>query len=134
MIKLVQKFQIMKDSSAGNNGVEGEAMKAKWIQDYDMRTDRIYARPGCPKCDAPIGREEDGTYLCYSCGKEVKVDDADMLRWFALRRATRTELEDDALGCGGKKCMETVYVRNPVTMKWQPAYGKCKQCGAKFIV
>lgn len=118
-------------------------MKAEWITEYDFRTDSCYQCPGCPECQAPVG-SLDGKIRCYSCGKEYELDD-DMKSWREKRQTTKTEWLDcirhkpingvtPAIGCGGKKCVETIYTRNPVTLEWQVAYGRCIKCGAKFIV
>ena len=60
-----------------------------------------------------------------------------LIEWFKVREETKTEIEDcfpeEMGGCGGKKCMEVRYIRNPVTLEWQTAGGKCK-CGMSFIV
>ena len=118
-------------------------MKAKWIRDYDHISDKCYDRPGCPKCEAPVGKDEDEKYHCFSCGKEVEVTDPDMIRWLEERSEEKVEMEDcpeftttngRTYGCGGKGCVETHYVRNHVTMEWQTAWGECKNCGARFIV
>lgn len=109
-------------------------MNAIWVMEYDMHTDKCYNTLGCPKCKEPIGRCEDGRFRCFSCGKVVYVKDKTMLDWYNKRSETKTEYEDCFLGCGGKKCVEVVYRRNPVTMEWQTAGGKCKKCGMRFIV
>lgn len=115
-------------------------MRATWILEYDFRTDKCYKRPGCPECEEPIGKDDDGKYRCYSCGAEISPD-KHMLKWFKKREETKTEIEDcikckkePVMGCGGKKCVEVHYRRNPVTLQWEVASGKCKQCGRMFIV
>jgi hypothetical protein len=61
-----------------------------------------------------------------------------MLEWFKIRRETRVRMPDcfpvEMKGCGGKKCVETHYMRNPITLKWQVMGGKCKKCGMEFII
>lgn len=106
-------------------------LKAVWITDYDHRTDKLYKRPGCPECQAPVG-SLGGKIRCYSCGKEYELDN-NMKSWTDKRQTTKTEWLD-CIGCGGKKCVETIYTRNPVTLEWQVTYGKCIKCGAEFIV
>lgn len=105
-------------------------MKAEWITEYDFRTDSCYQCPGCPECQAPVG-SLDGKIRCYSCGKEYELDD-DMKSWREKRQTTATEMQI-CFRCS-KKSMKTVQVRNPVTLEWQVAYGKCLKCGAEFIV
>ena len=118
-------------------------MKAIWELDYDYRTDKCYQRPMCPDCSVPIGKDEDGKYRCFGCGKEVAVDDPEMVQWFAKREETKIEMLDDPVitslnghtsGCGGKYCVETLFVRNHVTLEWQAARGECKNCGMRYIV
>lgn len=117
-------------------------MKPTWILDYDMHTDKCYNRPGCPECDAPVGKYEDGKYRCYSCGKEAEITDPDMIKWFQDREGEKVEYEDcpqyeiegTIYGCGGKGTTETHYYKNPVTLKWQVGWGQCNRCGKRFIV
>lgn len=119
-------------------------LKAVWITDYDYRTDKTYKRPGCPDCEEAIGRFRN-VYKCYNCGAAVEVEDEEMKVWFSVREEKKKEFHDcirhkpingvsKAIGCGGKKCVETIYTRNPVTLKWQAAYGKCLRCGMSFMV
>ena len=107
---------------------------AKWVLEYDMHTDKCFKMPGCPKCDAPIGKCEDGLYRCFSCGEEVFMEDPRMIKWMEKREDTKTEYEDCFLGCKGKNCVKVLYRRNPVTLKWQQAYGEGEKCGLHFIV
>lgn len=117
-------------------------MKAVWSMDYDYHTDETYNRPSCPECQAPVGKEDDGKFYCYSCGGEVIVEDADMLQWLTemdeerveMRDCPRFEVDGMTFGCGGIKCRETHYHRNPVSRKWQTAWSQCKNCGARTIV
>lgn len=119
-------------------------MEAVWFDDYDLHTDKLFKRPGCPECHEPIGMDEGGRYRCFSCNGEVEVKDDEMLNWFAARSEQKITMEDDPVitskdgkhssGCGGKKCVETHWVRNKVTLEWQVAYGQCKKCGMQFIV
>jgi len=110
-------------------------MNAAWVTDYDMAEDKCYKAPGCPTCREPIALYEDGKYRCLSCGKVVKPSE-EMLKWFADREGRKTEIQDcpKIIGCGGKKCVEVVYRKNPITLKWEAAGGMCKRCGMKFIV
>lgn len=111
-------------------------MKAEWGVDYDLHTDSCYSHPVCPKCKEPIWKRKDNKYHCFACGEAVEIQE-DMIEWFKVREETKTEMEDcfpeEMGGCGGKKCMEVRYIRNPVTLEWQTAGGKCK-CGMSFIV
>ena len=119
-------------------------MKAIWAMDYDFRQDKCFNRPSCPECQEPIIKREDGKYHCLCCGKEVDVKDPEMQEWLAIREEVKTEYEDCHIikdkdgnhiaGCGGEKCVETHYMRNPITLKWQVMGGKCKLCGSIFIV
>ena len=120
-------------------------MKSEWITDYDMHTDKCYKRPGCARCKEPIFKCEDGKYHCVNCGRIVKPDD-EMLEWFKAREETKVEIEDCfpeymdingekvKMGCGGRQCYEVHYRRNPITLEWQVAGGKCTKCGNRFIV
>lgn len=108
-------------------------MKAIWADDYDMREDKCYGRPCCPECNAPIGKYEDGLYHCFSCGEVVEVTDPDMIEWLKVREETKTEYSDCGR-CGGKNCVETHYMRNPITLKWQVMGGQCTKCGMRFMV
>lgn len=118
-------------------------MTAIWGIDYDFRSDKCYKVPSCPECEEPIARYEDGQYHCLNCGEIVELSD-DMLSWFKVREETKIEIQDcpkmttksgvHLSGCGGKNCMEIHYRRNPVTLKWEQAFGFCKECGTRFIV
>ncbi len=120
---------------------------AVWVKTYDSRTDKSYDAPGCPDCMEPIGRYGNGRFYCFSCGKEILMGNAEMFKWYQERRETKTEYEDCfpedvklkngekvKMGCGGKKCMLVRYRRNPVTMEWESAGGKCARCGMNFVV
>jgi len=119
-------------------------MNAIWGLDYDMHNDKCYKRPCCPECGEPIFKYGDGTYHCVNCHQVVKIKDEEMKKWLEIREETKIELEDcpkittkdgrHLSGCGGKKCMEIHYVRNPISLKWQQAYGECRNCGTRFIV
>ena len=118
-------------------------MTAIWDLDYDLHTDSCYQCPSCPECQAPIGKDGDGLYRCFSCGEIVDVTDPEMLEWFRLREETKIERTDckqwktkagKTIGCGGENCYVTHYVRNLVTLEWPAAYGGCEKCGTRFIV
>ncbi len=102
--------------------------KADWILDYDMHTDSTYRRPGCPKCNVPVG--SDGK--CYSCGKEYWFNDK-MRKWFDDRAGEKVETED-CWRCGGVGTVEMHCRKNHVTCEWQAAWGHCTKCGMRFIV
>ena len=109
-------------------------MRAIWGEDYDYIMDKCYPTPVCPECEEPIGKKKDGLYHCFSCGKVVEIADEDIKEWFAEREGEKIEMKDCVLGCGGKKCVETHYVKNPVSKEWQTAWGVCTRCGRRFIV
>ena len=117
-------------------------MNAVWLTDYDWRTDKNYDCPCCPECQEPIWKHEDGQYRCLSCGEVISIDEK-MQEWFKAREETKTEYLDCpkitldngmSRGCNGKNCVETHYMRNPVTLEWQTCGGKCVICGYQFIV
>lgn len=119
--------------------------KAEWKTDYDYRTDKCFDRPQCPECYAPIFEHEVGKFRCVSCDQEFELDDK-MKEWVRSRSGTKIEMEDCPdyefehkgkkikMGCGGKGCVETHYIKNDVTLEWQAAWGVCKNCGGRFIV
>ena len=117
-------------------------MKAEWGMDYDHVTDKCYERPVCPECDAPVIKFDDGKYRCVSCRNVIDVDDEQMLKWLTDREDTKVEMKDcpkfesngHTYGCGGKNTVETHYIRNNVTLKWQVAWGECTQCHMRFMV
>lgn len=119
-------------------------MNAIWGLDYDLHMDKCYKRPCCPECEAPIFKDEKGAYRCVNCQHVIKIIDDDMMTWLKVREETKVELEDcpkittkdgkHLSGCGGKKCMEVHYRRNPITLEWQQAYGQCRKCETRFIV
>lgn len=116
-------------------------MFAVWGTDYDYITDECYKRPCCPECEEPIGLD-DGVYRCFSCGKEVEVNDPEMLEWLERRSKVKIVMRDcpeheykgKKMGCGGKRCVETHMMRNPVTLEWQERGGVCTRCGRRWIV
>lgn len=108
-------------------------MKAVWVMDYDHTEDKTYYRPGCPECQAPVGKDIDDEYHCYSCGKVVSVEDPERVRWFAEMSDTMTEMSK-CWRCGRDNALKTLYIRNPVSRKWQAASGECRECGMRFIV
>ena len=121
--------------------------KAIWGTDYDMHEDKCYKCPACPECREPVFLYEDNKYHCVSCGKVVEVKDPKMLKWFEEREGTKIEMEDCfseevelkngqkiKMGCGGKKCVEVHYRKNPVTLEWETMGGHCTKCDMKFIV
>lgn len=111
-------------------------MFAVWGEDYDFIMDDTFKCPVCPECEEPIGKMGDGKYHCFSCGKEVEIADEDIKGWFAEREGEKVEMEDcnGRKGCGGKNCVETHYVKNPISKEWQQAWGECIRCGMRFIV
>ena len=117
-------------------------MKAIWFSDYDSGTGKLYKRPGCPKCREPIRLDKDGNYRCNLCGEVVKIEDGQVFDWLAKKSEEKVSIEDDQeittragkIGCNGKRCVETHWIRNAATLEWQIAYGRCKNCGARFIV
>ena len=113
-------------------------MEAIWGLDYDFETDKCFLRPSCPECEAPLWKDKDGTYSCVNCGKDISITDPKMKEWLDIREETKIEYEDcnkiASVGCGGKKCVKTLYIRNKVTLEWQPASGYCEKCGMHYIV
>lgn len=107
-------------------------MKAEWIVEYDLQTDSTYRCPGCVKCYAPVFKMTDGKYRCVSCRERAELDD-EMKAFLEEREETKVEMSG-CISCGGKMCVEIHYRKNPVTMKWQVAYGGCRACGSRFIV
>ena len=81
--------------------------KAEWLEHYDWRSDKI--------CEEPV-QVDDKMKEYISKVSEVKID------W------------QNCFKCGNKNCVETYYRRNPATMEWKTAHGKCVECGRRFIV
>lgn len=106
--------------------------KAIWIPDYDFHSDKTYICPGCADCREPIIQKKNGKCFCISCEEETVPDDK-MKKWLEERSRTKIEWED-CLICEGKRCVETNYVVNKVTLEWQEVFGNCRRCGASFIV
>lgn len=108
--------------------------KAKWIIDYDFRQDKRFRSPGCPDCEETCYLFEDGQYRCLMCGDVLDLDKR-MIKWMNKRLETKTKMIDcNILGCGGKKCVEAHYRRNPITLKWEFMSCVCKNCGLKMLV
>ena len=97
--------------------------KAVWAEQYDWRNDKIYSRPCCPDCEEPI-IYSGGQYRCMLCEEPVQVDDK-MKEY--IRKVSEVKIE-------WQNCVETYYRRNPATMEWETAHGKCVECGCRFIV
>lgn len=120
-------------------------IKAKWLTDYDMHNDKCFDRPQCPECIAPVHEYERDEFRCISCHELIELDE-DMKEWVRSRAETKVEMEDCPdyefehkgkkikMGCGGTACVETHYVRNPITLAWQVAWGRCTKCDSRFIV
>ncbi len=105
--------------------------KAEWLEQYDWRSDKIYLRPCCPDCEEPIIYSE-GQYVCKLCEDPVQVDD--QMKEY-INKVSEVKIDwRNCPKCGKKKCVETYYHRNPVTMEWQTAHGKCAECGCRFFV
>lgn len=105
--------------------------KAVWAEQYDWRSDKIYSRPCCPNCEEPIIYSK-YQYVCMLCEEPVKVDDK-MKEY--INKVSEVKIGwQNCFICGKKKCVETYYHRNPVTMEWQTSHGKCLKCGCRFIV
>ena len=119
--------------------------KAKWLTDYDMHNDKCFDRPQCPECHAPIFEHDEGEFRCISCNEQFELDEK-MIEWVRSRQGSKVEMQDchDTpfewkgetihTGCGGTKCVEVHYRKNPMTLEWQVAWGECKKCGMRFIV
>ena len=126
-------------------------MKAKWGLDYDYINDECFKRPSCPKCAeeygcVPVLPNDKGEYRCINCQEIVELDEKQK-QWIDDRCGAKVEIEDCLsdkevecdgkkirLGCGGKKCVESTYFKNDVTLKWQLATSVCKNCGRRIIV
>lgn len=106
-------------------------LKAVWVEDYDIASDSVYKRPGCPECDEPIGKA-DNRYYCFACGKEVEVADVKMIAWFKERDGQKVEMTDCI--CGGEGTVKSILFKNLATLEWQVGCGECSKCGMKFIV
>lgn len=118
-------------------------MFAIWGIEHDHREDKYYDCPTCRVCMAPIYKDGE-EYRCVSCQELFEVDD-EMREWIDARNETKVETGDCPVakskrgdvwtsGCGGVGTMKIVYVRNPVTMKWEVHHGECQQCGLRFMV
>ena len=105
--------------------------KAVWLEQYDWRRDKIYLRPCCPDCEEPIIYSK-GQYVCTLCEEPVQVDD--QMKEYISKVSEFKIGWRNCLKCGKGKCFKTYYHRNPVTMEWQTAHGKCTECGCRFIV
>ena len=105
--------------------------KAVWLEHYDWRSDKIYSRPCCPDCEEPIIYSK-YQYVCMFCEEPVQVDDQ-MKEYISKVSEVKINWQN-CPKCGKKKCVETYYHRNPVTMEWQTEHGKCTECGCRFIV
>lgn len=105
--------------------------KAVWLEQYDWRRDKIYLRPCCPDCEEPIIYSK-GQYVCTLCEEPVQVDD--QMKDYISKVSEFKIGWRNCLKCGKKKSVETYYHRNPVTMEWETAHGKCAECGCRFIV
>ncbi len=107
--------------------------RAIWTKNYDIHEDQMYDCPGCPDCEAPLDKYQEGEYLCEACGNHVKVDNPEMIKWFTDREGSKVEWGDCIL-CGEKGTLKNLYAKNPVTLKWQVISARCTKCGAKMIV
>ena len=119
--------------------------KAEWLTDYDMHNDKCFLRPQCPECYAPVHEYGQDEFRCISCHELIELDD-EMKEWVRKRAGEKVTMEDcpdyeiefdgkkHKMGCGGKKCVETHYIKNEITLEWQTAWGLCKNCGRAFIV
>lgn len=107
-------------------------IKAVWGLEFDYRTDSCYNEPQHEDCQAPVVLGKSGKYVCLCCGEEAEVDD-DMKAWLAERDGQKEEV-GNCFMCGGKNTMVTYKYKNKVTLEWEAGHGKCKNCGAFFIV
>ena len=106
-------------------------IKAVWLEQYDWRSDKIYSRPCCPNCEEPIIYSK-YQYVCMLCEEPVQVDDQ-MKEYISKVSEVKIGWRN-CLKCGNKDCVETYYHRNPASMEWQTAHGKCVECGCRFFV
>lgn len=107
-------------------------MKAKWLQEYDVRTDSIYKWPGHESCMTPVARFKDGEYRCVRCKRELELSPG-MVRFLEKMNEKKTKTKD-CPDCHGKESLTVLYVRNPVTEEWQLAREWCNECGHSIIV
>ena len=117
--------------------------KARWLTDYDMTLDKCYKRPMCVECYAPVIRDEDGSFRCVACGKDLELTEG-MVEWISKREGSMVQVEDCMVvintitgkksGCGGKGCVEKIYHKNPITLEWEFKASFCSKCGKKIIV
>ena len=105
--------------------------KAEWLKQYNGGSNKIYSRPCCPDCEEPIIYSK-GQYVCTLCEDPVQVDD--QMKDYISKVSEFKIGWRNCPKCGNKSCVETYYHRNPVTMEWQTAHGKCIECGCRFIV
>lgn len=110
-------------------------IKAKWVKDYDHRTDKCYDVPGCPKCKEKAfyhscDDSEMAGFHCPSCGCDIELD-VDMLKWYADHTATKTEI-GTCINCGQKSSVEHYYIA--IDGNYRLGYGECIKCGCRFIV
>lgn len=122
-------------------------LKATWQLDYDYINDKCFKRPSCPKCGeehgcVPILPNDKGEYRCINCQEIVELDEKQK-QWIDERTGSKVEMSDCfpdkeidgiRLGCGGKNCVESIYIKNDVTLQWQLATSVCRKCGRRIIV
>ena len=118
-------------------------MTAIWLDDYEPRTEKPYRRPACPECEDWVRKDKDGVYRCFACGKAVEPKDEKMREWLDREGERKMEWEDCKeltskkgvkFGCGWKKCVAVHYIRNKATLEWEVSWGRCFNCGMRFIV
>ena len=112
-------------------------MKIIWATDYDFHTDKCFKAPCCKKCSqqygaVPVYLRDDGLCECINCHQTGKPDE-EQLKWLQDRQGTKVVENEYCMHCG-KNTMTVHYIKNDVTLEWQTAYGKCSNCGTKFIV
>lgn len=112
-------------------------MNIVWREDYDLHSDKCYKLPCCEECSmmhgaVPVVLRDDGMCECVNCHRIGKPDKK-QLKWLKDRQGTKILENEYCFSC--KQNAVTVHqFKNPVTKKWQTAWGKCNNCGSHFIV
>ena len=111
-------------------------MKIVWREDYDLHSDKLYKSPCCEECSkshgaVPVYLTEDNKCQCVNCG-QIAEPDKKVLKWLQERQGERVLENEYCFSCGNYTMTVHQY-KNPVTKKWQTAWGTCP-CGSKMMV